>query len=103
MTMTIDTAAGGPAIGEPRLMRLMQALDDALIFRRARSMSLCMDCAESPGGERCDDHACDLNLIAGYEKDLREIQAAFDRGIARDRGRYQRRTASTDRRDTVVL
>jgi len=56
-------------------LRLIQALEDALIFRRARSMSLCADCAETPGG-RCDDHACDLELITGYQQDLNELHHA---------------------------
>jgi len=54
--------------------RLMQALQDALVFRRARSLALCAECHEAPGG-RCDDHACDLGLIAGYEQDFLAIHA----------------------------
>ena len=88
--------------GTPRLLRLLQALEDALTFRRARSMTLCMDCHLAPEGERCDDHACDLNLIAGYEKDFREIQAAVDAGIARDRARRPRGAGAT-RQDAAVL
>ena len=55
-------------------LRLMQALQDALVFRRARSLALCAECHEAPGG-RCDDHACDLGLIAGYEQDFLDIHA----------------------------
>ena len=53
-------------------LRLMQALSDALVLRHARTMTECLDCIEHPD-RRCDDHATDLSLIAGYQQDLAEI------------------------------
>lgn len=63
----------------PRLFRRLQALDDAIAYRRARLTRPCPDCRDST---RCDDHACDLALLAGYADDVRAageaIQAASD-------------------------
>ena len=44
----------------------LQALEDAIAYRRARVSAPCPDCAAS--GPMCDDHACDLNLIAAYQR-----------------------------------
>src|SRR6266851_5433432 len=44
----------------------LQALEDAIAYRRARVTAPCPDCTAS--GQTCDDHACDLNLIAAYQK-----------------------------------
>lgn len=44
----------------------LQGLDDAIAFRRARLAQPCPDCALAE--ERCDDHACDVTLIAGYRQ-----------------------------------
>jgi hypothetical protein len=44
----------------------LQALEDAIAYRRARVTAPCPDCTAS--GHRCDDHACDLNLIADYQQ-----------------------------------
>ncbi len=76
---------------ERHLFRLMQALEDALIFRRARSMSPCIDCHQAPDGNRCDDHATDLALITGYEQDLHDIQSAVAREVRHDREHQSRR------------
>ena len=65
--------------GDRRLFRLTQALEDAIVFRRARAGTYCYDCDQTPGA-RCDDHACDLALIAAYEMDLLAINAAFAKG-----------------------
>ncbi|MGH3403904.1 MAG: hypothetical protein ACRDRJ_15600 [Streptosporangiaceae bacterium] len=46
----------------------LQALDDALAFRLSRVAVPCPDC-EAAGSGRCDDHACDLNLIARYRQE----------------------------------
>jgi hypothetical protein len=42
----------------------LQALDDAIAYRRARVAVPCPDCDPAPAGRRCDDHACDMMLIA---------------------------------------
>jgi hypothetical protein len=44
----------------------LQALEDAIKYRRARVTAPCPDCAAS--SHKCDDHACDLNLIADYQR-----------------------------------
>ncbi|HEY4851927.1 MAG TPA: hypothetical protein VII22_14110, partial [Streptosporangiaceae bacterium] len=44
----------------------LQALEDAIAYRRARVNGPCSDCTAS--GRKCDDHACDLNLIAAYQR-----------------------------------
>jgi hypothetical protein len=44
----------------------LQALDDAIAYRGARVTALCPDCTAS--GQICDDHACDLDLIAAYQR-----------------------------------
>jgi hypothetical protein len=44
----------------------LQALEDAIAYRRARVTAPCPDCAAR--GQMCDDHACDLDLIAAYRR-----------------------------------
>jgi hypothetical protein len=46
----------------------LQALDDAIAWRRARINAPCPDCQPGPDGPRCDDHACNLDLIAAYKQ-----------------------------------
>lgn len=50
----------------------LQALDDAIEFRQARAAAACPDCG--PDDEsRCDEHACDLALVAAYGRTASEI------------------------------
>jgi hypothetical protein len=44
----------------------LQALEDAIAYRRARVTAPCPDCAARD--QMCDDHACDLNLIVAYQR-----------------------------------
>jgi hypothetical protein len=44
----------------------LQALEDAIAYRRARVTAPCPDCTAS--SQMCDDHACDLDLIAAYQR-----------------------------------
>lgn len=44
----------------------LQALEDAIAYRRARAAAPCPDCTAS--SHTCDDHACDLQLIAAYQQ-----------------------------------
>jgi hypothetical protein len=62
-----------PAIRE-RCQRL-QALEDALRYRRARATEPCSACAAAPDGQ-CDDHGRDAGLIAEYEQAARQLLAA---------------------------
>lgn len=48
--------------------RNLQALDDAIAYRRVRVTDPCADCARAPFGQRCDDHARDLELITEYQR-----------------------------------
>ena len=80
MTTTVNSGITGNAdIDGRHLFRLTQALEDAIVFRRARAGTYCYDCDQRQGG-RCDDHACDLDLIAGYEQDVLAISAAIGQG-----------------------
>ena len=49
-----------------RFQRL-QALEDAIAYRRARATAPCPHCALATPGRKCDDHARDLELIAEYQ------------------------------------
>ena len=42
----------------------LQSLDDAIAFRLSRLNLPCPDCTAD---HKCIDHACDLDLIAGYQ------------------------------------
>ncbi|GEM_PF-1012214 len=59
-----------------RFQRL-QALEDAIKFRRARAAEPCPDCDATADG-RCDDHARDLDLIGEYEAAARRLGAGQD-------------------------
>ena len=71
-----DTIPGSPSAAARHTARTggiqrgwfqqLQALEDAIAYRRARVSAPCPDC--SVGGGTCDDHACDLNLIAAYQQ-----------------------------------
>ncbi len=52
--------------------RELQALEDAVNYRLARLAVPCVSCRPAVAGGRCDEHACDVALIAGY------LQAAED-------------------------
>jgi hypothetical protein len=60
-----------PAVVRERLQRL-QSLDDAIAYRRARISDPCPDCGPADG-DKCDDHACDLLLIANYRQTAEAI------------------------------
>jgi hypothetical protein len=60
-----------------RQFTLLQALEDAIRYRRVRVAHPCPDCW--PGPDRCDDHACDLALIADYHS----MASAVDRDISK--------------------
>ena len=44
----------------------LQGLEDAIAYRMARLAQPCRDCAERD--ERCEDHSCDADLVAGYRR-----------------------------------
>lgn len=53
------------AVPERHRFRELQALEDAVNYRLARLMAACLKCELDARG-RCDEHACDVALIAGY-------------------------------------
>ena len=67
----------GVAARDRARLQLMQALEDAIEFRRFRATEPCLDC--DPDGTPCDDHACDLMLIGKYRRSLRALAADADR------------------------
>jgi hypothetical protein len=68
----LDVVTAAPAPYN-RLQRL-QALEDALKYRRARIIEPCADCDAVPAG-RCDDHGRDVDLIGEYEQAARRLGA----------------------------
>jgi hypothetical protein len=62
----------------------LQALEDAIAYRRARAAAPCPDCTASE--RKCDDHACDLHLIAAYQQTalaaIGDVSARVDAGHA---------------------
>ena len=67
------------AVPERRRYRELQALEDAVNFRLARLMALCPRCEPVAGGDRCDEHACDVALIAGYLEAAHATMAVLSR------------------------
>ena len=53
----------------------LQALEDALKFRRARAAEPCADCSAAADSQ-CDDHGRDIGLIAEYERTARHLLGA---------------------------
>lgn len=69
MTGAVDKARRGS-------FQLLQAPEDAIAYRRARVSAPCPDCRAGPQ-QRCDDHACDIDLIAGYQQTARATITAL--------------------------
>jgi len=56
---------------DQRLFQRMQALEDAIAYRHARTAAPCPDCQTAPG-PACDDHGRDLELIGEYLQTLHQ-------------------------------
>jgi hypothetical protein len=56
----------------------MQAFEDAIAYRRARVAAECTDCMAAEPGEKCDDHARDLDLIGEYAQEIDRSSRALD-------------------------
>jgi hypothetical protein len=67
-----------PGAGERRWFRRMQAFEDAIPYRRARAADSCTDCAVAEPGQKCDDHARDLELIDEYADEVERSVRALD-------------------------
>jgi hypothetical protein len=64
----------------PSFSRL-QALEDAICYRTARLAEPCPGCG--PDDEsRCDEHACDVTLIATYRQAAKELGASMRAELA---------------------
>jgi hypothetical protein len=53
----------------------LQALEDAINWRRARAAAPCTDCQATPDG-KCDDHGRDAGLVAEYERTVHQLLQA---------------------------
>jgi hypothetical protein len=60
--------------GRPRSIAPLQALDDAVNFRRTR---LALDCDDCEPGQLCIDHEGDVALISVYRDMRRQAAAAL--------------------------
>jgi hypothetical protein len=60
--------------GRPYSQAALQALDDAMNFRRAR---LAIDCDDCQPGLRCDDHDSDAALIGTFREMRQQASAAL--------------------------
>lgn len=76
----MSTAQGAPplrfAVHRWQRFRELQALEDAVNYRMARLAVPCVRCKSAAGG-RCDEHACDVALIAGYLQAAEDTMAAL--------------------------
>ena len=70
------------AVPERHRFREMQALEDAINYRLARVMAACALCELVVAGGRCDEHACDVALIAGCHEAARAVMADLSRATS---------------------
>jgi hypothetical protein len=75
--MTSTPGWSGPPPDRPRSHAHLQALDDAIAHRAARLAEPCPDCRP---GARCDEHACDENLLDAYHRLARSAVTALREG-----------------------
>ncbi len=73
----LDAIDAAPAKRD-RFQRL-QALEDAIRYRRACVALPCADCDAVPDG-RCEDHGRDVDLIREYDQAGRRLAQAIGRG-----------------------
>jgi hypothetical protein len=77
----VSTAQGAPPLrfALPRWYRFreLQALEDAVNYRMARLAVPCVRCKPAAAGGRCDEHACDVALIAGYLRAAEDAMTAL--------------------------
>jgi hypothetical protein len=76
----------------------LQALEDAVNYRLARLAVPCVRCKPAAAGGRCDEHACDVALIAGYlqaAEDTMTVLAELTQDMRKDGGCTYRPPATT--------
>jgi hypothetical protein len=62
-------------VTDAELCQHLQALEDAIKWRRARADLPCGDCQNAPDS-KCEDHGRDVSLITNYERTARHLLAA---------------------------
>jgi hypothetical protein len=67
-----------PGVRERRQFHRLQALEDAIAYRRARATAPCRDCIAAEPGQKCDDHARDLELIEEYGHEIERSVLALN-------------------------
>ena len=99
----MSTAQGAPPLrfAVPRWQRFreLQALEDAVNYRLARLAVPCVRCKPAAAGGRCDDHACDVTLIAGYLQAAEYAMTALGeltQDMRKDSGRACRSSATSE-------
>jgi hypothetical protein len=75
----LPAAPGGMTIR--KLVHYLQALEDAVDYRRARASAPCGDC-DVAAGKRCEDHGRDIDLIGEYAETHRLIDEAIEAASA---------------------
>jgi hypothetical protein len=73
--VTAPTAATVQSAAVRERCQHLQALEDAIRFRRARTGAPCGDCRSAQDGQ-CDDHGRDAGLISEYEQTARRLLGA---------------------------
>jgi hypothetical protein len=68
-------------IDRGRFQRL-QALEDAIAYRQARISAPCADCEAAGSGQKCVDHARDVDLIAEYLLAIQRSTLTFRQPVA---------------------
>ena len=88
---TLPATPGGTTIR--RLIHYLQALEDAVDYRRARASEPCQDCDAAPE-DRCEDHDRDVDLIGEYAETHRLIDEAIAAASAAQRAARQKASAA---------
>lgn len=70
----------------------LQGLDDAIAYRMTRLALPCRDCDEAE--DRCDDHACDVVLLSGYQQ---RVEALFEQEANADSSKTPATAAGSSR------
>jgi hypothetical protein len=80
--LTVDDEYRALGLKERGRFQRLQALEDAIAYRRARATASCPNCGPAPLGRKCDDHARDLELIAEYQASARHHRQSASRDPA---------------------
>jgi hypothetical protein len=100
----VSTAQGAPplrfAVHRWQRFRELRGLEDAVNYRLARLTVSCVRRKPAAAGDRRDEHACDVALIAGYlhaAEDTMTALAELTHYMRKDGGRICRSPATTRR------